>query len=429
MIDFTIDPAFQEKLDWTDSFVRREVLPLETLDLTEAQWRRLTDPLKSEVRSQGLWAPHLPRELGGGGWTLVEQGLLYEIIGISDLAQQVFGNQAPDSGNAMMLFAGASDEQKERWLRPLLAGEIRSAFSMTEPATAGSDAISLAATARRDGDEWVLNGHKWFTSNGSFADILLVVAKTEEDARPHDAFSVIVVPANTPGVNIVRNITSMSDPEGIVRPGYHSHAEIIYQDVRVPLSNTVGLPGEGFALAQARLGPARIHRCMEWLGKARRAYDMMCERAVSREAFGSTLGEKQSVQTWIADVGASIESARLLTLYTAWKVEKLGVRESRSEISMIKYVVPRVLFDAVDRAIQVHGSLGFSGDMPLEYMYRDARNAPIVDGPDEVHRMTVAKQVLRRYEPRQIPTEHIPTRREAARDRFADVLHGSLEHF
>lgn len=425
MIDFAIEPELQQKLDWARAFVRDEILPLETVEVTEAQWTALTAPLKEEVRRQGLWAPHLPAELGGSGWSLVDQGLLYEVIGVSDLAQEVFGNQAPDSGNSVLLHAGANEEQREQWLRPLLAGEIRSAFSMTEPETAGSDAVSLAAGAVRDGDEWVLNGHKWFTSNGSIADFFLVVCRTEEDAPPHQAFSVLLVPADTPGVRVVRNIATMAQPDGLVRPGYHSHAEVAYEDVRVPLANTVGQPGKGFELAQARLGPARTHRCMEWLGKSRRAYDMLCERAVSRKASGSTLGEKQAVQAWIADVGAAIESARLLTLYTAWKIEQHGPQAARTEISMIKYVVPRVLFDAVDRAIQVHGALGFSCDMPLEAMYREARNASIVDGPDEVHRATVARRVLRRYEPVETPTEHVPTRAEAAKQRFASALLGA----
>ena len=248
MIDFTI-----AGLSWRNSSHGRGRLcenrsfPLETVDLNEAQWKAVTDPLKDEVRRHELWAPHLPREMGGSGWSLIDQGLLYEVVGMTDLAQEIFGNQAPDSGNAMMLFAGASEEQKDRWLRPLLAGEIRSAFSMTEPDTAGSDAVSLAATATRDGDHWVLNGHKWFTSNGSIADIFLVVCRTEENVSPHQSFSVIVVPAGTPGVHIVRNIATMSDPDARLRPGFHSHAEIRYEDVRVPLSNTIGAPGKGFS--------------------------------------------------------------------------------------------------------------------------------------------------------------------------------------
>jgi acyl-CoA dehydrogenase len=422
MIDFSVDPDFQERLDWARDFVKSEVLPLETLELTEAQWRAATDPLKQQVRERGLWAPHLPPELGGGGWDLVRQGLLYEVIGASDFAQIIFGNQAPDSGNAVLLAEGASEAQKDRWLKPLLAGEVRSAFSMTEPHTAGSDPTLLASAARVEGDEWVIDGLKWFTSSGMIADFYIVMVRTEPEAPPHRAFSMILVPAGTPGLIPVREIAAMSDPDGEIRAGHHSHAEVRYDGVRVPLENLIGERGQGFALAQTRLGPARTHRCMEWVAKARRAFEMMCERAVSREAFGGPLADKQSVQNWVADVASEIESARLMTLYTAWKIQQEGAKAARSEIAMIKFMTPRTLFNAVDRAIQVHGSLGYSCDMPLEKMYRDARYGPIVDGPDEVQRRTVARSILRRYEPTEVPSEHIPTRRAAAEEKFASVL-------
>ena len=405
MIDFSIDPEFQERLDWARDFVRDEVLPLETLELTEEQWQAATAPLKQQVRERDLWAPHLPPELGGGGWDLIRQGLLYEVIGGSDFAQIVFGNQAPDSGNAV-----------------LLAGEVRSAFSMTEPHTAGSDPTLIASNARIEGEEWVIDGLKWFTSSGMIADFYIVMVRTEPEAPPHRAFSMILVPAGTPGLEPLREVAAMSDPEGEIRAGHHSHAEVRYSGVRVPLENLIGERGQGFALAQTRLGPARTHRCMEWVAKARRAFEMMCERAVSREAFGSPLSEKQAVQTWVADCALEIESSRLMTLYTAWKIQQVGAREARSEIAMIKYQTPRTLFNAVDRAIQVHGSLGYSCDMPLERMYRDARYGPIVDGPDEVQRRTVARSILGRYEPAEVPTEHIPTRRAAAEEKFASVL-------
>jgi acyl-CoA dehydrogenase len=315
-----------------------------------------------------------------------------------------------------------TDEQRATYLTPLLAGEIRSAFSMTEPG-AGSDPTRLTTTAVRDGDEWVINGHKWFTSNGSIADFLIVMCLTDPDASPHQRYSMIFVPADAPGVDVVRDIPNMDEPEHPRwRPGHHTHSEITYVDVRVPMSNILGRPGEGFQLAQARLGPARVHRCMEWIGKCHRAFDMLCEYALSRELFGSTLAQKQTVQNWIADSYAEIEATRLLILQTAWKIEQFGDSATRTDISAIKFKTATVLHDVIDRAIQAHGSLGYSADLPLEEMYRSARNARIVDGPDEVHRVTVARRVLNGYQPAAVPTEHIPTRRRAARERFAADL-------
>ena len=423
--DFSTEPEFEEKLAWMRTFVRDEIFPLETLDLDHDTFLKVVKPLQEQVKERGLWASHLPPELGGGGFGQLKLGLMHEILGQSGYAPFVFGNNAPDSGNAELLAVGIEssgrDEHREKWLQPLLDGRLRSAFSMTEPGTAGSDPTLLKTRAERDGDEWVINGHKWFTSNGSIADILLVMAVTNPDVHPYQGSSMIVVPADAPGVSILRDVPTMEHPVehfGV----YGGHAEIVYEDVRVPYDNLIGREGEGFVLAQKRLGPGRIHHCMRWLGQAKRAFDMMCERAVSRYAHGSTLAEKQTIQNWVAESMAEMTAARLMTLYAAWKMDQVGAANARVEIAMIKYYGAKVLYDVIDRSIQTHGSLGFSTDLPLEHMYRAARAARIYDGPDEVHKVTVARKVLKEYKPVEIPTEHVPTRRKAAQAKFAELL-------
>ncbi len=424
--DFATEPEFEEKLAWMREFVRDEIIPLEgiTESLSAEQHRRLLAPLQEQVKKQGLWAAHLPPELGGGGFGQVKLGLMHEILGQTSYGPVVFGNNAPDSGNAELIALGIEatgrEDQRERWLEPLLAGEIRSAFSMTEPG-AGADPTLLSTRAIRDGDEWVIDGHKWFTSNGSVADILVVMAVTNPDVHPYQGSSMFIVPTSTPGVDIVRDVATMADPvEHFGKFGAHS--EVVYRGVRIPAGNLVGREGDGFRLAQQRLGPGRIHHCMRWLGQSRRAFDMLCERAVSRYTHGSYLAEKQTVQNWVADSYAEMMAARLMTLYAAWKMDQEGAQAARLEIAAIKFYGAKVLHDVIDRAIQVHGSLGFSTDMPLEHMYRAARAARIYDGPDEVHRQTVARQILKRYGRVEVPSEHVPTRRAAAVAKFASLL-------
>ncbi|MEA2150538.1 MAG: acyl-CoA dehydrogenase, partial [Solirubrobacteraceae bacterium] len=305
------------------------------------------------------------------------------------------------------------------------AGDLRSAFSMTEPGVAGADPTTLQATAVLDeaAGEWVLDGPKWLTSNGSVADVLIVIAVTEPDARPHQRASMIIVPAGTPGVTILRDVPTMEHPaEHFGRVG--GHAEIRYDAVRVPAENVLGARGEGFLLAQTRLVPGRIHHCMRWLGVAQRAFDMLCERATYRVSHGAVLGDKQTVRNWIADSAAQMQAARLMTLFAAWKIDTQGAAAARTDVSLIKFYGAQVLHDVIDRALQVHGSLGYSTDLPLEAMYRYARGARLYDGPDEVHRDAVARQILARYDPPpgDVPREHVPTRRAAARERFADLL-------
>jgi acyl-CoA dehydrogenase len=423
--DFSTDPEFQAKLDWMTDVVRERIWPLETL-LDELGWdglQRALAPIQDEVRAQGLWAAHLDPELGGQGYGQVKLGLMHEILGTTPIAPLAFGNAAPDSGNSEILALAGTPEQKERYLHPLLAGDLKSAFSMTEPDTAGSDPTLLKTRAVRDGDDWVISGHKWFSSNGSIADFLIVMAVTDPDARAHQRASMFIVDADTPGVNILRDVATMEHPyDSFGR--YGNHAEILYEDVRVPGEALLGAQGAGFLIAQQRLYPGRIHHCMRWLGVAKRAFDMLCERSLYRYAHGSTLSQHQTVQNWIADSTAEMQAARLMTLHAAWKMDTEGVLAARRDIALIKFFGAKVLHDVVDRAVQAHGSLGYSTDLPLEAMYRFARAARIYDGPDEVHRASVARQVLRGYEAPAdgVPSEHVPTRREAARRQFADLL-------
>jgi acyl-CoA dehydrogenase len=423
--DFSTEPEFARQLEWMRAFVRAEIWPIETIvdDLGQEGFERAIAPLREEVKARGLWAAHLPPELGGQGFGQVKLGLMHEILGGSPYAPFVFGNNAPDSGNSEILALAGTEEQKERWLYPLLAGELRSAFSMTEPNTAGSDPTLLETTAVDDGNAWIIDGHKWFSSNGSVADFLIVMAVTDPDARRHQRASMFIVPADTPGVTILRDVATMEHPaEHFGRVG--GHAEILYDGVRVPKDNLLGARGAGFLIAQQRLGPGRIHHCMRWLGVSRRAFDMLCERALSRHAHGSLLADKQTVQNWIADSAAQMQAARLMTLHAAWKIDTEGASAARQEIALIKFFGAGVLHDVVDRALQAHGALGYSTDLPLEAMYRFARAARIYDGPDEVHRQSVARQILRGYQPPAdgVPSEHVPTARAAAREKFAALL-------
>jgi len=423
--DFSTEPEFETQLDWMRHFVRQEIWPLETVapELSRSALAAAYRPLQAQVKERGLWAAHLDPELGGQGFGQVKLGLMHEILGTSAYAPNAFGCQAPDSGNSEILALAGTPEQKRRWLTPLLAGELYSAFSMTEPHTAGSDPTRLATRAVRDGDDWVIDGHKWFSSNASIADFLIVMAVTDPDAPPYGRASMFIVPTGTPGVTIVRDIATMAHPgESFGRLG--NHAEIRYEGVRVGGDALLGKVGDGFQIAQQRLGPGRIHHCMRWLGQASRAFDMLCERATYRYAHGSVLADKQTVQNWIADSATEMLAARLMTLHAAWVMDTQGVSAARTDIAMIKFYGARVLHDVIDRAIQVHGALGYTTDLPLESMYRAARAARIYDGPDEVHRQTVARRVLGRYTAPadNIPTEHVPTRTAAARDKFADLL-------
>jgi len=419
--DFSTDPEFDRKLAWMREFVREEIYPLETLQLDHATFLRIAAPLMETVREHGLWAAHLGPELGGQGYGQVKLGLMHEILGGCEFAPPIFGNQAPDSGNSEILAIAATPEQRQRWLEPLLAGEIYSAFSMTEQGT-GADPTQFTTSAVLDGDEWVINGTKWFVSNVDRSHFHVLMAVTDPEAHRHERASMIIVPSDTPGIEL-RPISSMNDPDEM--PSLHTQAEVTYTDVRVPRESLLGERGGAFALAQQRLGPGRIHHCMRWMGVCRRAFDALCERAVSKSLHGSRLADKQTVQNWVADSAAAVEAARLLTLQAAWKIDREGAEAARKEIAMIKYHGATVMHDVVDRALQIHGSFGYSTDLPLEHMYRWARAARIYDGPDEVHKVTVARSVLRGYEPRDVPSEHVPTRRAAALEKYGDLLDAS----
>ncbi len=387
MVDFSLSPEIKELRRKTTDFMEEQIYPNEpTFHEGGAQAEELMKELQAKTKAMGMWAPHLPAEADGMGIGFLPYAYINEILGRSPYAPRAFGAQAPDSGNAEILHQFGTPEQKKRWLKPLVAGEIRSCFSMTEPEVSGADPTGLQTRAVRDGDEWVIDGHKWFTSGAIGASFAIVMCVSDPDAEPHRRMSQIIVPTDTPGFEIVRPIPVMGETRG-------AHCEIRYTDCRVPVTNTLGEPGDGFRIAQKRLGPGRIHHCMRWLGQSQRAFELMCQRALSRKAFGSTLAEKQTIQNWIADSAAEIQAARLLTMHAAHKVDQGS--EARVEISIIKFWGAKVLHDVIDRAIQVHGALGVSGDTPLESMYREARAARIYDGPDEVHRMVVARRILR----------------------------------
>ncbi|MCH2173354.1 acyl-CoA dehydrogenase family protein [Myxococcota bacterium] len=424
--DFSTDPEFQETLDWIREFVDEEILPIEAIsdELDQDQLDQLTAPLKAEVRRRNLWAAHLDPELGGQGMGQLKLGLMHEILGRTQEAPGVFGNQAPDSGNAELLAVGANEEQKEKWLWPLLDGQLRSCFSMTEAHVAGSDPTQIRTLAVRDGDEWVINGHKWFASNADIADFTILMAVTNPDAQPHRRAGMFVIPAGTPGMNIVRKPGTMSHPDSSPRKGRGgNHCEVIYEDARVPAENLIGQPGEGFVLAQKRLGGGRIHHAMRMLGVCQRAFDGMRERVVSRTSHGKVLSQHQLMQDMIAETAVDIETARLLTLKAAWTMDHTGASNSRAEIAMIKYYGAKVAMNVLDRAIQIHGSLGYTTDLPYEGMYRAARALRIADGADEVHKVSIARHFLRDAEPVEgWPSEHLPTRREAAVRKFQHLV-------
>ncbi|HEY3365164.1 MAG TPA: acyl-CoA dehydrogenase family protein [Symbiobacteriaceae bacterium] len=346
-------------------------------------------PLQRRVREAGLWAPHMPRAAGGLGMGYVTLGLINEILGRSAIAPRIFNTNAPDTGNAELLWVAGTEEQKARFLKPLMEAEVRSCFAMTEPELSGSDPTALGTTAVLDGDEWVINGHKWFATGAHGAAFAIVMAVTDPDAPPHARASMILVDAGTPGFNLVRDVPVMGDlSEG-------GHGEFMITNCRVPRENLLGKRGEGFKLAQLRLGPGRITHCMRWLGQAGRAFDLMVARALQRETRGKRLAEFGSIQNFVADSVVEMEAARLMTLKAAWKMDQGD--EAREEIALIKFFGAKVMIDVIDRAIQVYGGMGISADTPLEAMWREARAARIYDGPDEVHKYVVARRVFKSY--------------------------------
>ena len=423
--EFETDPEYQAKLDWADEFVREEVEPLDVVFPGKAFWppddvvRRIIDPLKQQVREQGLWATHLGPELGGQGHGQLKLSLLNEILGRSSWAPIIFGCQAPDTGNAEIIAHFGTEQQKEVYLRPLLEGEIFSSYSMTEP-QGGSDPSLFTTRAVKDGDEWVINGWKYFSSNARTASFLIVMAVSDPDTSVYQGMSMFLVPTDTPGVDIVRNVglAGEGEDEGM-------HALIHYNDVRVPAEALLGGEGQAFAVAQTRLGGGRIHHAMRTIGLCQKGLDAICERALSREVAGGRLSDKQFVQGYIADSYAQLMQFRLYTLYTAWSIDKHNdYLKVRKDIAAIKVLMPGLLHDIAWRAIQVHGALGTTNEMPFAQMMNGASIMGLADGPTEVHKVTVAKQVLRDYQPVDTmwPSQHLPTRKEAAIAKFGDLL-------
>lgn len=384
-------------LDAITTFVQERLYPLEPILLQhgfDAVAPQL-ETLRQEAKTQGLWTPHLPPDLGGMGLTLLDFARVSEALGRSPLGHYTFNCAAPDIGNMELLHAHGTAEQQARWLRPLAAGEIRSCFAMTEPEHAGSNPVWMSTTARREGDDYVIDGHKWFTTAAEGAAFAVVMAVTNPDAsKPHRRASQIIVPLATPGFTLVRNIAIMGERGA----GWLSHAEVRFDGCRVPVYNRLGGEGEGFALAQERLGPGRIHHTMRWIGICARAFDLMCRYAVRRElAPGKPLASQQVIQHWIAESRAEIDAARFLVLDAAAKIDSMGAAAARIEISTIKFFVANVLQRVLDRAIQVHGGLGVTDDTVLAFWWRHERAARIYDGADEVHKDVVARHVLRGY--------------------------------
>jgi acyl-CoA dehydrogenase len=423
--DFETEPAFQRKIDWAAQFVRERVEPLDVLfplamyQPPTEEVRRVVEPLKREVRDQGLWAAHLGPELGGEGYGQLKLALHNEQLGRSPWAPRVFGTAAPDTGNAEIIAHYGTEAQRERYLQPLLNGECFSCYSMTEP-HAGADPTMFTTRAVKDGDEWVINGWKFFSSNARTASFLIVMVVTDPDVSAYQGMSMFLVPTDTPGVKIERNIGLAGEPLG-----EGMHALIHYDDVRVPADALLGGEGQAFAIAQTRLGGGRIHHAMRTIATAQKALDMMCERALSRETQGSILADKQFVQGFIADSYAQLKQFRLFVLYTAWEIDEYNdYKRVRKDIATAKVVMPTVLHDIAWRAMQVHGALGVSNEMPFNGMIHGAASMGLADGPTEVHKVTIARQLLREYKPTDDlwPTEHLPKKLAAAKAKYAEYL-------
>ena len=402
--DFSTEPEFQDQLDWVEEFCREEVEPLElvfpyAVRMRDPKMRALVDPLQQQVKDRGLWAIFLDKELGGPGFGQLKLALVNEIIGRYGSAPAIFGCQAPDTGNMELLAAYGTEAQKERWLVPLMNQQIWSAYSMTEP-QGGSDPNLFVTHAVRDGEEWVINGEKWFTSAGRHADILFVMCTN----------GMFVVPRDTPGVEIMD------------QPRTHDH--ILYRDVRVPLDHLLGPEDGAKVLAQRRLGGGRIHHAMRAIAQCQRAFDMMCERALSRQSHGKVIADHQMVQSAVADSYAEINMLRLLVLWTAWTIDNSSTQEARTQIAACKYTAARVLKDVAYRAIHIFGSLGVTDLTPLQAMWAGSPAMSVMDGVDEVHKVTVARNVLKGYQPHEgfWPTDYFPTKRAEARQKFRAAM-------
>ncbi len=395
-MDFAIPAHLAPTLERIDQLLTERVIPAEpeVLHRGFVAAAPLLEELRAAVKAAGLWGPQIPKDVGGMGLTLVDHALVSERLGRSPLGHYAFGAQAPDAGNLEVLHRWGTPEQKARWLVPLAAGQIRSCFAMTEPENPGSNPVMLSCTATRDGDDYVISGHKWFTSGADGAAFAICMAVTDAAAAKHARASMIIVPTDAPGFELVRNIPIMGDAGG----GWASHGEVRFHDVRVPQSNRLGAEGAGFLIAQERLGPGRIHHCMRWIGICERVFDLMCTRAATRKIDeDKTLASRQIIQAWVAEARAEIDAARMLVLRAAWTIEHQGFHVARDQVSIIKFYVSDVMMRLIDRAIQVHGALGVTSDTLLAHYYVHERGARIYDGPDEVHKMVVSRRILDRY--------------------------------
>ncbi len=419
--DFETEPEFAEKLEWMDQFVAEKVEPLSLLgihpsDAKNPRRNQLVRPLQEAVKARGLWASHLGPELGGQGYGQVKLGLMNEILGRSSFAPSVFGCQAPDTGNAEIIAHYGTEEQKKRYLAPLLNNEMVSAFSMTEP-QGGSDPLLFTTSAVLDGDEWVIKGEKWFSTNAKWSEFLIVMAVTDPEAPPYQRMSMFIVPTDTPGVEILRNVAVYGQAEG-------SEGYVRYTDARVPKDHLLGERGGAFVISQTRLGGGRIHHAMRTVGACKRALDLMCRRAVSRKTRDGVIADKQAVQMQIADSYIELEQFRLFVLKTAWMIDKhKDYKKVRKDIAAIKALMPKVYHDIAARALHIHGSLGVSAEMPFAGQVIGAFVMGIADGPTEVHKVTVARQHLRAYndvEDPIFPEYSIPSLRAAALERYGD---------
>jgi acyl-CoA dehydrogenase len=398
-MDFALSPKVQELQKQVSQFMNDHVYPIEkqveeemSVPGKEHVEPQILKDVRKRAKSAGLWNLFLPDDEWGKGLKVSEYAPLSEIMGRSPIGSRAFNCMAPDTGNMEILVDFATPEQKKQWLHPCLEGEMRTCFSMTEPETSGSDPTQLQTRAVRDGDDYVINGHKWFTSNAIGASFAIAMVVTNPDAPSHKRASMLIVPTDAPGFNLIRAVSVMGHAGG------GGHCEIIYKDCRVPVTNLLGNDGDGFAIAQARLGPGRIHHCMRNIGVAERALELMCKRANTRWAHGSLLADKANVQQWIADSRIEIDSARLAIMHAAWMIDTVGKRQARQEIAMIKVQAANMVMNVLDRAIQLHGAMGMSDDTPIARFWRENRSMRIVDGPDEVHRMTIARRECRKYQ-------------------------------
>jgi len=429
--DFETDQEFQRELDWIENFVREEIEPLDFIvknpfDLNDPIRQEIIPPLQKQVQERGLWACHLGPELGGLGYGQVKLALMNEILGRARSASTIFGCQAPDTGNSEILAHYGTEQQKEKFLEPLLRNEIVSCYSMTEP-QGGADPKVFTANAVQDGDEWVINGEKWFSSHARFASFLIVMVVTEPDNPAYQQQSMFLVPTDTPGVEILRNVGLSYESES---EDTGTHAYIRYNDVRVPKENLLGPRGGAFIVAQTRLGGGRIHHAMRTSGRVQRIFDMMCERAISRTTQGELLSKKQMVQEMIADSWIEMEMFRLLVLRTAWRIDRYNdYKLVRRDISAVKAAMPGVYRNIASRALQIHGSLGVSWEMPFGKELLESFHMGLADGPTEVHKVQVARRVLDEYVPCDdiFPSTHLPKRRAAAEAKYADVLERHLQ--